>query len=66
MRSVPIASHDRLACSTSTRRCPISSPALVPVLAVRLRPGLPVANLRDPQPRLRARFTGGAASVRRA
>ena len=25
--------------------------------------GMPVANLRDPQPRLRARFTGGAASV---
>ena len=25
--------------------------------------GMPLANLRDPQPRLRARFTGGAASV---
>ena len=25
--------------------------------------GMPVANLRDPQPRLRARFTGGAAST---
>jgi hypothetical protein len=25
--------------------------------------GMPVANLRDPQPRLRARFTGGAASI---
>jgi hypothetical protein len=32
--------------------------ALTPTAA-----GMPVANLRDPQPRLRARFTGGAASV---
>jgi hypothetical protein len=32
--------------------------ALTPITA-----GMPVANLRDPQPRLRARFTGGAASI---
>ena len=32
--------------------------ALTPTAA-----GMPAANLRDPQPRLRARFTGGAASV---
>ncbi|MCZ8146841.1 MAG: hypothetical protein O9325_03180 [Roseomonas sp.] len=32
--------------------------ALTPTAA-----GMPVANLRDPQPRLRARFTGGAASM---
>jgi hypothetical protein len=32
--------------------------ALTPTAA-----GMPVANLRDPQPRLRARFTGGAASI---
>ncbi len=32
--------------------------ALTPAAA-----GMPAANLRDPQPRLRARFTGGAASI---
>ena len=32
--------------------------ALTPTAA-----GMPAANLRDPQPRLRARFTSGAASV---
>jgi hypothetical protein len=32
--------------------------ALTPTAA-----GMPAANLRDPQPRLRARFTGGAAAV---
>ena len=32
--------------------------ALTPTAA-----GMPAANLRDPQPRLRARFTGGVASV---